>query len=198
MWTSQTCFAKRDAVIMVMRHGTACAPSAGGRNTSVYDRNRSRMTLLWQKSKSFCIGADAFTSVFFTIAGQFCRFMFSPVKWGCKWFSVFVPRARLQREEEAAYAISHGTQAQSQATASQTHPALPSLGPFSKFEEKKTNEKTRKVTTVKKFFSTSSSRTLKKGMTSSVVWAGPSVDGVVNMKNQNSVLLYSLYKSTLT
>lgn len=65
MWTSQTCFAKRDAVIMVMRHGTACAPSAGGRNTSVYDRNRSRMTLLWQKSKSFCIGADAFTSVFF-------------------------------------------------------------------------------------------------------------------------------------
>ncbi|XP_027014301.2 rab5 GDP/GTP exchange factor isoform X2 [Tachysurus fulvidraco] len=57
---------------------------------------------------------------------------------------------KLQREEDAAYASSHGPQSQ------------PSLTPFSKFEEKKTNEKTRKVTTVKKFFSPSSRSTAKK------------------------------------
>lgn len=51
MWTSLTCFAKRDVDIMVIQRGMACAPSAGGRNTSVYGRNRSRMTGLWQKSK---------------------------------------------------------------------------------------------------------------------------------------------------
>uniref|UniRef100_A0A3P8WLI0 RAB guanine nucleotide exchange factor (GEF) 1 n=1 Tax=Cynoglossus semilaevis TaxID=244447 RepID=A0A3P8WLI0_CYNSE len=56
---------------------------------------------------------------------------------------------KLQREEEAAYASSHGVQTQSH-------------GPFSKFEEKKTNEKTRKVTTVKKFFSPSSRTPPKK------------------------------------
>uniref|UniRef100_A0A3Q3B923 RAB guanine nucleotide exchange factor (GEF) 1 n=1 Tax=Kryptolebias marmoratus TaxID=37003 RepID=A0A3Q3B923_KRYMA len=59
---------------------------------------------------------------------------------------------KLQREEEAAYASSHGQQ----------HPGHASLGPFSKFEEKKTNEKTRKVTTVKKFFSPSSRTASKK------------------------------------
>uniref|UniRef100_A0A673WGT4 RAB guanine nucleotide exchange factor (GEF) 1 n=1 Tax=Salmo trutta TaxID=8032 RepID=A0A673WGT4_SALTR len=48
---------------------------------------------------------------------------------------------KLQKEEEAAYA---------------------SLAPFSKFEERKTNEKTRKVTTVKKFFSPSSRTAPKK------------------------------------
>ncbi|KAM9333787.1 rab5 GDP/GTP exchange factor [Pholidichthys leucotaenia] len=72
---------------------------------------------------------------------------------------------KLQREEEAAYASSHGvqTQSHSQSTApQQQHPAHASLGPFSKFEEKKTNEKTRKVTTVKKFFSPSSRTTSKK------------------------------------
>ncbi|XP_062869941.1 rab5 GDP/GTP exchange factor isoform X2 [Trichomycterus rosablanca] len=57
---------------------------------------------------------------------------------------------KLQREEDAAYASSHGPQSQ------------PSLAPFSKFEEKKTNEKTRKVTTVKKFFSPSSRTATKK------------------------------------
>ncbi|XP_066551251.1 rab5 GDP/GTP exchange factor isoform X2 [Amia ocellicauda] len=57
---------------------------------------------------------------------------------------------RLQREEEAAYASSQGAQSQ------------PSLTTFSKFEEKKTNEKTRKVTTVKKFFSPSSRTGPKK------------------------------------
>ncbi|KAJ8342944.1 hypothetical protein SKAU_G00328720 [Synaphobranchus kaupii] len=57
---------------------------------------------------------------------------------------------KLQREEEAAYASSQGAQSQ------------PSLTPFSKFEEKKTNEKTRKVTTVKKFFSPSSRTAPKK------------------------------------
>ncbi|XP_069082972.1 rab5 GDP/GTP exchange factor [Pleurodeles waltl] len=53
---------------------------------------------------------------------------------------------RLQREEEAAFASTQGAQG-----------GQPALG-FSKFEEKKTNEKTRKVTTVKKFFSSSSSK----------------------------------------
>ncbi|XP_045140452.1 rab5 GDP/GTP exchange factor [Echinops telfairi] len=50
---------------------------------------------------------------------------------------------RLQREEEEAYASSQSSQGAQSLT-------------FSKFEEKKTNEKTRKVTTVKKFFSASS------------------------------------------
>ncbi|XP_033905029.3 rab5 GDP/GTP exchange factor-like isoform X3 [Acipenser ruthenus] len=59
---------------------------------------------------------------------------------------------RLQREEEAAYASSQGAQSQ------------PSLTPFSKFEEKKSNEKTRKVTTVKKFFSPSSRIGSKKAL----------------------------------
>lgn len=72
---------------------------------------------------------------------------------------------RLQREEEAAYASSHGAQAQSQAAVPQPHPGHASLGAFSKFEEKKTNEKTRKVTTVKKFFSPSSRTPPKKGVT---------------------------------
>ncbi|XP_060764097.1 rab5 GDP/GTP exchange factor isoform X1 [Neoarius graeffei] len=61
---------------------------------------------------------------------------------------------KLQREEDAAYASSHGSQSQ------------PSLTPFSKFEEKKTNEKTRKVTTVKKFFSPSSRSSNKKALVS--------------------------------
>ncbi|XP_060912448.1 rab5 GDP/GTP exchange factor isoform X2 [Labrus mixtus] len=71
---------------------------------------------------------------------------------------------KLQREEEAAYASSHGaqTQSQPQSAAPQPHPGHASLGPFSKFEEKKTNEKTRKVTTVKKFFSPSSRTAPKK------------------------------------
>ncbi|KAA8586532.1 hypothetical protein FQN60_000368 [Etheostoma spectabile] len=67
---------------------------------------------------------------------------------------------KLQREEEAAYASSQGSQTQSTAAPPQPGPA--SLGPFSKFEEKKTNEKTRKVTTVKKFFSPSSRTATKK------------------------------------
>lgn len=71
--------------------------------------------------------------------------------------------SRLQREEEAAYASSHGAQSHSQSTSQQSGPA--SLGTFSKFEEKKTNEKTRKVTTVKKFFSPSSRTAPKKGNT---------------------------------
>lgn len=62
---------------------------------------------------------------------------------------------KLQREEEEAYASSHAAQPQSSA-------GHASLGPFSKFEEKKTNEKTRKVTTVKKFFSPSSRTASKK------------------------------------
>lgn len=98
--------------------------------------------------------------------------------------------ARLQREEEAAFAITQGTQ--SQASASQTHPAPPSLGPFSKFEEKKTNEKTRKVTTVKKFFSSSSSRTPKKGRMSTFVWPGQTVEPVIIINNDNILCKISL------
>ncbi|KAE8622697.1 hypothetical protein XENTR_v10005337 [Xenopus tropicalis] len=56
---------------------------------------------------------------------------------------------RLQREEEEAYASSQGAQAGPQSLT------------FSKFEEKKSNEKTRKVTTVKKFF-TASTKSLPK------------------------------------
>ncbi|XP_066506382.1 rab5 GDP/GTP exchange factor isoform X2 [Hoplias malabaricus] len=68
---------------------------------------------------------------------------------------------KLQREEEAAYASSHGAPSQSQTPAAPQSQS--SLAPFSKFEEKKTNEKTRKVTTVKKFFSPSSRTAPKKG-----------------------------------
>uniref|UniRef100_G3X6D4 Rab5 GDP/GTP exchange factor n=1 Tax=Bos taurus TaxID=9913 RepID=G3X6D4_BOVIN len=56
---------------------------------------------------------------------------------------------RLQREEEEAFASSQSSQGAQSLT-------------FSKFEEKKTNEKTRKVTTVKKFFSASSRVGAKK------------------------------------
>uniref|UniRef100_A0A8C8J646 Rab5 GDP/GTP exchange factor n=1 Tax=Oncorhynchus tshawytscha TaxID=74940 RepID=A0A8C8J646_ONCTS len=65
---------------------------------------------------------------------------------------------RLQ-EEEAAYASIQGAQSQPQAQ------PQASLAPFSKFEERKTNEKTCKVTTVKKFFSPSSRTAPKKGDT---------------------------------
>ncbi|XP_061755056.1 rab5 GDP/GTP exchange factor-like isoform X3 [Nerophis ophidion] len=78
---------------------------------------------------------------------------------------------KLQREEEAAaYTSSHGGPAQTQSTPSTNT----SLGPFSKFEEKKTNEKTRKVTTVKKFFS-SSSRTAPKKESPEVKTTSPSI-----------------------
>lgn len=63
MWISQTCCARRDAVTMAMQHGKACAPSAGGRSTSGYGRNRSRTTGPWQKSKTICcIVTNTFTS----------------------------------------------------------------------------------------------------------------------------------------
>ncbi|XP_051973546.1 rab5 GDP/GTP exchange factor isoform X2 [Xyrauchen texanus] len=65
---------------------------------------------------------------------------------------------KLQREEEAAYVSIHSS---SQTQPPQSH-SQPSLATFSKFEEKKTNEKTRKVTTVKKFFSPSSRTAPKK------------------------------------
>ncbi|XP_040005754.1 rab5 GDP/GTP exchange factor-like isoform X1 [Xiphias gladius] len=81
---------------------------------------------------------------------------------------------KLQREEEAAYASSHGVQTQSHAQSTAPHPGHASLGPFSKFEEKKTNEKTRKVTTVKKFFSPSS-RTAPKKETQEGKTTSPSI-----------------------
>ncbi|XP_056140881.1 rab5 GDP/GTP exchange factor isoform X1 [Lampris incognitus] len=86
---------------------------------------------------------------------------------------------KLQREEEAAYASSQGTQ--SQTTPSQAQPNPASLGPFSKFEEKKTNEKTRKVTTVKKFFSPSS-RTAPKKETQEGKTPSPSISRQSSME----------------
>ena len=59
---------------------------------------------------------------------------------------------RLQREEEEAYASRH-QKAQSQST----------ITPFSKFEERKTKEKSSKVHTVTKFFTPSSKTPPKKG-----------------------------------
>ncbi|XP_035290123.1 rab5 GDP/GTP exchange factor isoform X1 [Anguilla rostrata] len=79
---------------------------------------------------------------------------------------------KLQREEEAAYASSQGAQSQ------------PSLTPFSKFEEKKTNEKTRKVTTVKKFFSPSSRTAPKKAPSEKV--------GKVSVERHGDALLRDL------
>ncbi|KAL4647652.1 rab5 GDP/GTP exchange factor-like [Arapaima gigas] len=61
---------------------------------------------------------------------------------------------RLQKEEEeAAHSSQQGAQ------------SPPSLAHFSKFEEKKSNVKTRKAITMKKFFSPSSHVTTKKGST---------------------------------
>ncbi|XP_010897260.2 RAB guanine nucleotide exchange factor (GEF) 1, like [Esox lucius] len=63
---------------------------------------------------------------------------------------------RLQREEEAAYASSHQGAAQPR--------SLPqhAIAPFSKFEERKTKEKSRKVNTVTKFFTPSAKTPPKK------------------------------------
>ncbi|KAK0148754.1 Rab5 GDP/GTP exchange factor [Merluccius polli] len=74
---------------------------------------------------------------------------------------------KLQREEEVAYASSQGPQSQPQPQPQPLAQSTPphghaSLAPFSKFEEKKTNEKMRKVTTVKKFFSPSTRMAPKK------------------------------------
>ncbi|XP_032286840.1 rab5 GDP/GTP exchange factor isoform X1 [Halichoerus grypus] len=70
---------------------------------------------------------------------------------------------RLQREEEEAFA------------SSQSGPGAQSLT-FSKFEEKKTNEKTRKVTTVKKFFSASSRVGSKKAEIQEAKAPSPSIN----------------------
>lgn len=63
---------------------------------------------------------------------------------------IILPNGRLQREEEEAYA---NTQ----------HPQGAQSLTFTKFEEKKTSEKLRKVATVKKFFGASSRPGTKKG-----------------------------------
>uniref|UniRef100_A0ACB8EDI3 Rab5 GDP/GTP exchange factor n=1 Tax=Sphaerodactylus townsendi TaxID=933632 RepID=A0ACB8EDI3_9SAUR len=67
---------------------------------------------------------------------------------------------RLQREEEEAYA-------------STQHPQGAQSLTFSKFEEKKTNEKSRKVTTVKKFFGASSRAGSKKAAQETSLNPGP-------------------------
>lgn len=69
---------------------------------------------------------------------------------------VFFLCARLQREEEEAYSSTQRPQGAQSLT-------------FTKFEEKKTNEKSRKVTTVKKFFGASSRAGAKKGNGASLV-----------------------------
>ncbi|XP_036165170.1 rab5 GDP/GTP exchange factor isoform X8 [Myotis myotis] len=70
---------------------------------------------------------------------------------------------RLQREEEEAFASSQTSQGAQSLT-------------FSKFEEKKTNEKTRKVTTVKKFFSASSRVGSKKAEIQEAKAPSPSIN----------------------
>ncbi|KAM9210117.1 rab5 GDP/GTP exchange factor isoform 1-T2 [Dugong dugon] len=70
---------------------------------------------------------------------------------------------RLQREEEEAFASSQSSQGAQSLT-------------FSKFEEKKTNEKTRKVTTVKKFFSASSRVGSKKAEIPEAKAPSPSIN----------------------
>lgn len=59
---------------------------------------------------------------------------------------------RLQREEEEAYASRH----------QKPQPSQPAIAPFSKFEERKTKEKSSKVNTVTKFFTPSSKTPPKK------------------------------------
>lgn len=163
---------------METHRGRACAPSAGGRSTSGCDRSRSRRTGLWLKSESLpplkmCL-AFIHQNRLYKTANWENKLTFSCfVFWGRKYlcveclhfqfksiffFLAFLPTFpgyRLQREEEAAYASSQ--------VVSAPQPGHATLAPFSKFEEKKTNEKTRKVTTVKKFFSPSSRTTSKKG-----------------------------------
>uniref|UniRef100_H0WXV6 RAB guanine nucleotide exchange factor 1 n=2 Tax=Primates TaxID=9443 RepID=H0WXV6_OTOGA len=70
---------------------------------------------------------------------------------------------KLQREEEEAFASSQSNQGAQSLT-------------FSKFEEKKTNEKTRKVTTVKKFFSASSRVGSKKAEIQEAKAPSPSIN----------------------
>uniref|UniRef100_A0A8C5LUS3 RAB guanine nucleotide exchange factor 1 n=1 Tax=Leptobrachium leishanense TaxID=445787 RepID=A0A8C5LUS3_9ANUR len=80
---------------------------------------------------------------------------------------------RLQREEEAAYASSQGAQGgQSSLT-------------FSKFEEKKSNEKTRKVTTVKKFF-TGSSKNLPKKDIKEAKAPSPSINRQISVETDRA------------
>lgn len=166
---------------MAMQHGRVCALSAGGRSTSGYGRSRSRMTGSWQKSKTYWFVTNTFQCIAVQYTGLTVFKTFS-IKWMMLYcfvlelptdywyFSTNVLGIRLQKEEEAAYASSQGVQTQphSQSTALQPLSGHTSLGSFSKFEEKKTNEKTRKVTTVKKFFSPSSRTASKKGLT----WRG--------------------------
>ncbi|XP_064840751.1 RAB guanine nucleotide exchange factor (GEF) 1, like isoform X1 [Oncorhynchus masou masou] len=71
---------------------------------------------------------------------------------------------RLQMEEEAAYAINHQGAAQSQ----------PAIAPFSKFEERKTKEKSRKINTVTKFFTPSAKTPPKKDSVTGEAQSTPS------------------------
>ncbi|XP_043355542.1 rab5 GDP/GTP exchange factor isoform X1 [Dermochelys coriacea] len=80
---------------------------------------------------------------------------------------------RLQREEEEAYASSQSTQGAQSLT-------------FSKFEEKKTNEKTRKVTTVKKFFSASSRTGAKKAEIHEAKAPSPSINRQVSIETDRA------------
>uniref|UniRef100_K7FGV7 RAB guanine nucleotide exchange factor 1 n=1 Tax=Pelodiscus sinensis TaxID=13735 RepID=K7FGV7_PELSI len=80
---------------------------------------------------------------------------------------------RLQREEEEAYASSQNTQGAQSLT-------------FSKFEEKKTNEKTRKVTTVKKFFSASSRTGAKKAEIQEAKAPSPSINRQVSIETDRA------------
>ncbi|KAF3840687.1 hypothetical protein F7725_006549 [Dissostichus mawsoni] len=95
-----------------------------------------------------------------------------------------------QIQDDWALAANHGSQAQPPPQSSNPQPGHASLGPFSKFEEKKTNEKTRKVTTVKKFFSPSSRSAPKKGSSESVEQVMDQVEKYIMTRLYKSVALH--------
>lgn len=68
---------------MATQRGRGCAPSAGGKSTSGYDKNRSRTTGLWQKSKTCCIMIKTFASNYPCCISQ-CSILFRLEVFLCK------------------------------------------------------------------------------------------------------------------
>lgn len=147
IWTNQSFSARKDVVFMATLPGRACAQSAGERKISEKSKSRFKKTghllrgasvsisPVWNDSQNVSPQCAIICLSIWHLL-QFCR-LFPP---------------RLQREEEEAYASRH-QKAQSQST----------ITPFSKFEERKTKEKSSKVHTVTKFFTPSTKTPPKKG-----------------------------------
>lgn len=143
MWTNQSCFARKDVVFMVTRLGEACARSAGEKKINEKNKNK------FKKTGHLLRGL-------WSIPGILISVCFIQVPSVSRHLTVitavpFFP-FRLQREEEEAYASRH----------QKTQPQ-PSITRFSKFEERKTKEKSSKVHTVTKFFTPSTKTPPKKG-----------------------------------